>query len=194
MTIPLSSTRSRTSIKLDPPDTRSTAISSSRRSVQFVSLYRPAESPYFPRLLPYLFFFLRPLADCARLRRTLSVRKSAEPNGTAPGGRPCTSRGARLPTVRFGSCFHQFSPICSALSTEQTSRRMRMVSSSTFAKEMRTSPATTSPLSRTRSRMSIRLVVPATVGTRSILRVPARQRSSWIVAAVAPGNHCVTAS
>jgi hypothetical protein len=44
-----------------------------------------------------------------------------------------------------------------------------MVSSSTFASEMRTSPAMTRPLSRTRSRMSIRLVGPATLGKRSML-------------------------
>src|SRR6516225_4916316 len=71
--------------------------------------------------------------------------------------------------VRLGSCFHQFNPICSALSTEQINRRMRIVSNSTLANEMRTSPAITRPLSRIRSRMSIRfVVVPETLGTRSI--------------------------
>src|SRR6266852_2691848 len=38
------------------------------------------------------------------------------------------------------------------------SKRIRIVSSSTFAREIRTSPATTRPLSRMRSRMSTRLV------------------------------------
>src|SRR5689334_11583673 len=51
------------------------------------------------------------------------------------------------------------------------SSRMRMVSNSTLARETRMSPAITKPLSRIRSRMSIRFVVPATVGTRSIRRV-----------------------
>src|SRR5205085_1264553 len=68
----------------------------------------------------------------------------------------------------FGSNFHQFRPICSALSTEQISSRMRIVSNSTLASDMRTSPATTSPLSRMRSRMSSRLVVPETVAIRSM--------------------------
>ena len=70
--------------------------------------------------------------------------------------------------VRFGSCFHQFKPICSALSTEQIRSRILTVSNSTFAREIRISPAMTKPLSRTRSRISTRLVVPDTVGTRSI--------------------------
>src|SRR5687768_832523 len=45
-------------------------------------------------------------------------------------------------------------PIASALSIEQITRRSWMVSSSTFASETFTSPATTSPLSRILSRMS----------------------------------------
>src|SRR5581483_1219281 len=45
---------------------------------------------------------------------------------------------------------------------------MRMVSSSTLASEIRTSPAITRPLSSTRSRMSIRLAVPVSAGVRSI--------------------------
>ena len=80
--------------------------------------------------------------------------------------------------VRCGSYFHQLRPICSALSTEQIRRRMRIVSSSTFAKETRTSPAITNPLSRTRSRISTRLVVPETVGTLSI-SVGAAKRSDF---------------
>jgi len=71
--------------------------------------------------------------------------------------------------VRLGSCFHQFRPISSALSTEQISRRILMVKSSTFAKAMLISPAMTSPLSRTRSKMSIRFVLPEIAGTRSIV-------------------------
>src|ERR1700722_13813499 len=70
--------------------------------------------------------------------------------------------------VKCGSYFHQFNPICSALSTEQISKRMRMVSNSTFANETRISPAITKPLSRTRSKMSTRFVVPETAGTLSI--------------------------
>src|SRR5947209_6819312 len=46
---------------------------------------------------------------------------------------------------------------------------MRIVNSSTFASEIRISPAITSPLSRTRSRISTRLVVPETVGTLCML-------------------------
>ena len=75
----------------------------------------------------------------------------------------------RTGAVRFGSCFHQFNPICSALSTEQTKRRILIVSNSTFASAMLISPAMTKPLSRTRSRMSIRFVLPEMVGTRSIV-------------------------
>ena len=45
------------------------------------------------------------------------------------------------------------------------------MSNSTFANEIRTSPAITNPLSRTRSRISTRFVVPAVVGTRSIASV-----------------------
>jgi hypothetical protein len=70
--------------------------------------------------------------------------------------------------VKCGSYFHQLRPISSALSTEHTSSRIRIVSSSTFANAIRTSPAITNPLSRTRSRISTRFVVPVTVGTRSM--------------------------
>src|SRR4029077_14895788 len=70
--------------------------------------------------------------------------------------------------VRLGSYFHQLRPIASALSTEQISSRMRTVSNSTLASETRMSPAITSPLSRTRSRISSRLAVPETVGTLCI--------------------------
>lgn len=44
-----------------------------------------------------------------------------------------------------------------------------MVSSSTLANEIRTSPAMTKPLSSTRSRTSTRLAVPETTGMRSML-------------------------
>src|SRR4051794_861835 len=83
--------------------------------------------------------------------------------GKARFSRPVTA------WVRFGSNFHQFIPICSALSTEQINKRMRTVSNSTLASETRISPAITSPLSRMRSRMSTRLALPDTVGKRSIL-------------------------
>ena len=59
--------------------------------------------------------------------------------------------------------------MASALSTEQTSSRIRIVSNSTFASETRMSPAITSPLSRTRSRISSRFAVPETVGTLCII-------------------------
>src|SRR5262249_19053147 len=53
---------------------------------------------------------------------------------------------------------HQSRPICSALSIEQTSSRIRIVNSSTSASDTLMSPATTSPLSSTRSRTSTRPV------------------------------------
>src|SRR5215468_1283911 len=109
-----------------------------------------------------------------RIRLYFARRRLALLRGRAvvPGGGP--GNGTRPPVepgneaVKFGSYFHQFNPICSALSTEHTSNRMRIVNNSTLASEMRISPAITSPLSRTRSRMSIRLVVPETVGTLCI--------------------------
>src|SRR5438094_691402 len=53
---------------------------------------------------------------------------------------------------------------------------MRIVRSSTFASEMRISPATTRPLSSTRSRMSTRFVVAETAGSFSIqIKVCRRQ-------------------
>ena len=69
----------------------------------------------------------------------------------------------------MGSYFHQLRPMDSALSTEQMSKRIRIVSNSTFANETRISPAITSPLSRTRSRISSRLAVPETEGTLCII-------------------------
>ncbi len=80
------------------------------------------------------------------------------------GATPKRLRCAGAWVVRLGSCFHQFSPICSALSTEHTSKRMRMVNNSTLARDTRISPAITKPLSSTRSNMSIRFVVPDNVG------------------------------
>src|SRR5215472_5624449 len=142
ITMPLSNTRSNTSIRLEPPDTRSTAIG---------GLLHQSET-YF-----------------ARLRLTFPpFRGRALAYGGGPGSWTRLPADSGNEAVKFGSNFHQFSPICSALSTEQTSRRMRMVNNSTLAREMRMSPAMTSPLSSTRSRMSIRLVVPETVGTLCI--------------------------
>jgi hypothetical protein len=71
--------------------------------------------------------------------------------------------------VRLGSYFHQLRPMASALSTEQMSKRIRIVSNSTLASETRMSPAITSPLSRTRSRISSRFAVPETEGTLCII-------------------------
>src|SRR4051812_21663589 len=65
-------------------------------------------------------------------------------------------RAAAFDMVSLGSFRHQLSPICSALSIEQTRRRTWIVSSSTFAKLILMSPAMTRPLSSTRSRMSTR--------------------------------------
>src|SRR4029077_13339562 len=61
---------------------------------------------------------------------------------------------ACLPGDKWWSNFHQSSPICSALSIEQMSNRIRIVRSSTSASDTLISPATTNPLSRTRSRTS----------------------------------------
>jgi len=61
--------------------------------------------------------------------------------------------------VRRGSYRHQFIPICSALSMEQTSRRIWIVNNSTLARLILMSPAITRPLSRTRSRISTRPVL-----------------------------------
>ncbi len=69
----------------------------------------------------------------------------------------------------MGSYFHQLRPMASALSTEQISKRIRIVNNSTLASETRMSPAITSPLSRTRSRISSRFAVPETVGTLCII-------------------------
>src|SRR5262245_38897611 len=55
---------------------------------------------------------------------------------------------------RAGSLSHQLMPIATALSTDAISRRSRMLRSSTPTRQMVTSPAITTPLSRMRSRMS----------------------------------------
>jgi hypothetical protein len=55
---------------------------------------------------------------------------------------------------RRGSVFHQSIPISCALSSEQTSSRIWMVSSSTSASWIRMSPAIMSPLSSIRSSTS----------------------------------------
>ena len=69
--------------------------------------------------------------------------------------------------------------MASALSTEQTSSRIRMVSNSTFARETRMSPAITSPLSSTRSRISSRFAVPETVGTLCIISQEKTEEIAW---------------
>jgi hypothetical protein len=107
------------------------------------------------------------------LATTLAVL-DARTKRPGSGGRRGSARASRR--VRCGSYFHQFKPICSALSTEQTRSRIRMVSSSTFASAIRTSPAITNPLSSTRSRISIRLVVPETVGLSMRVFLMARGR------------------
>src|ERR1700760_4681029 len=143
MTIPLSSTLSRTSIRLDPPDTLSTAIE---------GLLHQNLVNHFPRL--------------ARVDGLL--RPGDWDAGGAPGNWVLrTTLSGEV--VKLGSNFHQLSPICSALSTEHTSKRMRIVSNSTLASEMRMSPAITSPLSSTLSRISSRFAVPETVGTLCIV-------------------------
>jgi len=96
------------------------------------------------------------------------LRRTCDPGG-APGNWLRRTTGAGTGAVRLGSYFHQLRPMDSALSTEQMSKRMRMVSNSTFANETRISPAITSPLSRTRSRISSRFAVPETEGTLCII-------------------------
>src|ERR1700730_12563597 len=65
---------------------------------------------------------------------------------------------ACFPGDRWWSYFHQSRPICSALSIEQMSSRIRIVRSSTSASDTLMSPATTRPLSSTRSSTSTRPV------------------------------------
>ena len=139
MTMPLSRTRSRTSMRLVPPEARSTGmlitpwfLSSGRRAVF---------APPLPACL-----------GCGSQRGDLLLQQA----DLLPQHLVLEGQCRRAPTERLGSWRHQSSPICSALSIEQTSSRMRMVSSSTSARETRMSPAMTRPLSRTRSRTSTR--------------------------------------
>src|SRR6266850_7145260 len=105
ITMPLSSTRSSTSMRLDPPDTRSTAISNSSYIPRDYLVRRLGRTTLF--VLDSLIVFL---VDCGgNAGRFLD----------AP---PCNP--LLVGAVRFGSCFHQFRPISSALSTEQTNRRI----------------------------------------------------------------------
>ncbi len=97
--------------------------------------------------------------------------------GGAPGSWVLGTAASGAEAVKLGSNFHQFRPICSALSTLHTRRRMRIVSSSTLAREIRTSPAITRPLSSTLSRISRRLAVPETVGTLCIIFRKIQKRS-----------------
>src|SRR5581483_814014 len=111
----------------------------------------------------------QPLAFTRRARVACLLRPGAPEAGGAPGNCALRTTGSGAEAVKFGSNFHQFKPICSALSTLHTSRRIRIVSNSTLANETRISPAMTSPLSSTRSRISRRLAVPETVGTLCII-------------------------
>jgi hypothetical protein len=140
MTIPLSRTRSRTSIRLVPPAARSTGIEHSFNFLRWRLLHACHSAV---------------LAIGRRRERAANCRSSA---------RTCFRRfsfsadSRCLPGDRWWSNFHQSSPICSALSIEQMSSRIRIVSSSTSARDTFISPATTKPLSRTRSSTSTRPV------------------------------------
>src|SRR5215471_3244300 len=133
----------------------------------------------------------------ARRRLALTpLRARALALGGGPGNWTRLPADPGNEAVKFGSYFHQFSPICSALSTEQTSKRMRIVNNSTLAREMRMSPAITSPLSSTRSRMSTRLVVPETVGTLCIcyLRKQTREDRPWGGHSARPTSRILTST
>ena len=98
--------------------------------------------------------------------RALAERLQVNPNTVAKAYRELEREGLVLArqgrgtfvsnTLARGSLRHQLSPICSALSIEQTRSRTWMVSSSTLARLILMSPAMTRPLSNTRSRMSTR--------------------------------------
>src|SRR6478609_4417035 len=92
ITIPLSSTLSRTSIKLDPPETLSTAIQ---------GLLHENRSLYL-----------------ARLARTAGLLRRAWDPGGAPGKWLRRATGSGAGAVRLGSNLHQLRPMASALSTE----------------------------------------------------------------------------
>src|SRR5919198_4280022 len=110
ITIPLSRTRSRTSMRLVPPGARSTGGMS-------------------------LAYLLR-----GRLLETVEKRWSwRSSSGMRVSRRPiasCVSAGLIGPATSDRSYRHQLRPICSALSIQQTSRRTRTASSSTLANEM----------------------------------------------------------
>src|SRR5476651_503506 len=131
MTIPLSRTRSRTSMRLVPPAARSTGIGRSS-----------------------CFYFIAPAVDRRRVTDA-SCRSSAR---TCLRNCSFSADTACLPGERWWSYFHQSRPICSALSIEQISSRILIVISSTSASDTLMSPATTRPLSRTRSSTSTRPV------------------------------------
>ena len=79
------------------------------------------------------------------------------------------ARAGALPSgPKYRSRSHQFSPMDWALSIEHTISRMRMVRSSTSASEILMSPATTSPLSRTRSSTSTSPLARPFIGWRSV--------------------------
>src|SRR5947209_20248868 len=104
ITIPLSSTRSRTSIRLDPPDTfqqPSEGLLKSLSSCNYFLVERGAgrvELAVAERLVCFL-----------GEEAALDLACADPEAGKARFSRPPTA------WVRFGSNFHQFIPICSAL-------------------------------------------------------------------------------
>ena len=115
MTIPLSRTRSRTSIRLVPPAARSTAIVKA----------------------PYSFLSVRSV-PCATARRLGPASPAGVPSIStvhAARGSPASPAHGR---ATDGGRIHQSRPMASALSIEQI--MMRMVSSSTSASDTLISP------------------------------------------------------
>ena len=85
------------------------------------------------------------LLDGLAIRPTSAAGSPAAGPGTACGGNGC-----------WGDCHHQLRPISRALSTEAISSRIWMLNSSMSQSLILMSPAITTPLSSTRSRMSAR--------------------------------------
>src|SRR5262249_25677310 len=117
MTMPLSSTRSRTSMRLVPPLVRSTGIDQS--PCRLTS--RPPSRGVLPR---------RAVSDATLRSSSRTCRRNSSFSA---------DRRFRF-GARWASYFHQSRPICCALSMEHTIKRIRIVSNSTSASEILTSP------------------------------------------------------
>ena len=117
MTIPLSRTRSRTSIRLVPPAARSTAIVKA----------------------PYSFLSVRSV-PCATARRLGQRRQPAFHQSQLFTQLEVLLHHLLTAGRQMAVVSHQSRPMASALSIEQIMRRMRMVSSSTSASDTLISP------------------------------------------------------